>query len=199
MASYNDSEPIILDLSSPPFAIITLNIPQKKNAMDILLYKKLSSILQVSAVVKSWQAKSRDAKVRQRRQLARIDVLQLSTPILAQWMILYRSVLAGVPPRPLQAFSALTLHPQSVDRRPEIKVTLLTGRGDFFSAGADVKAVREGYDATNEDDARTASLRRLGESNLDLTRALYRHSKILVAGLNGPAVGEYRSRCYLGM
>ncbi|ORY89414.1 ClpP/crotonase-like domain-containing protein [Leucosporidium creatinivorum] len=120
--AYNSTEPIILDLSQPPFAIITLNIPAKKNALDGHLYKKLSAML------------------------------------------------------------------QSIDRRTEIKVTLLTGRGDFFSAGADVKAAREGFGAS-EEDARTGALRRLSESNLDLTRALYRHSKILVAGLNGPAIG----------
>lgn len=48
--AYNSSEPIILELSAP-FAIITLNIPAKKNAMDITLYKRLSSILQVSTAL----------------------------------------------------------------------------------------------------------------------------------------------------
>lgn len=69
-----------------------------------------------------------------------------------------------------------------------IKITVVTARGDFWSAGADVKAVREGFGQVDEE-ARTAALRRLSETNLDLTRAVYRHSKILVAGLNGPAIG----------
>lgn len=68
-------------------------------------------------------------------------------------------------------------------------MTVVTGRGDFFSAGADVKAAREGFGTVGEE-ARTAALRRLSESNLDLTRAIYRHTKILVAALNGPAIGE---------
>lgn len=49
MTSYNSSEPIILDLSHPGYAILTLNAPHKKNAMDITVYKQLSSMLQVSS------------------------------------------------------------------------------------------------------------------------------------------------------
>ncbi|GAA6003769.1 enoyl-CoA hydratase/isomerase family protein [Rhodotorula paludigena] len=110
---------ILLDFK-PPFAIITLNQPKKKNALDLHLYKRLSSIL------------------------------------------------------------------KEVDRNPEIYVTVLTGNGDFFSAGADVKSTREGFKG---EDARVASLERLSGSNLDMTRSFYTHSKILVAGLNGPAIG----------
>ncbi|GAA6042097.1 hypothetical protein JCM8097_003108 [Rhodosporidiobolus ruineniae] len=110
---------ILLELQ-PPFAIITFNQPQKKNALDSSLYKRLSSLL------------------------------------------------------------------QEVDRNPEIFVTVLTGKGDFFSAGADVKSAREAFSG---EDARLAALGRLSESNMDLTRSFYRHSKILVAGLNGPAIG----------
>lgn len=36
---------------------------------------------------------------------------------------------------------------------------------------------------------RSASLRRLTEGNADLARSLYQHRKILVAALNGPAIG----------
>ncbi|GAA6001357.1 hypothetical protein JCM10207_006623 [Rhodosporidiobolus poonsookiae] len=75
---------------------------------------------------------------------------------------------------------------REVDRNPEVFFTVLTGKGDFFSAGADVKAAREGFAGEN---ARVASLGRLSESNMDLTRSFYRHSKILIALLNGPAVG----------
>jgi peroxisomal 3,2-trans-enoyl-CoA isomerase len=41
----------------------------------------------------------------------------------------------------------------------------------------------------DEEDVRGSALTRLTEGNLDLARALYRHSKILIAGLNGPAIG----------
>lgn len=40
-----------------------------------------------------------------------------------------------------------------------------------------------------DEDVRDSSLKRLTEGNLNLARALYRHSKILIAGLNGPAIG----------
>ncbi|GAA5850385.1 hypothetical protein JCM8547_001856 [Rhodosporidiobolus lusitaniae] len=113
------SDAILLEFQ-PPFAIITFNQPQKKNALDSTLYQRLSSIL------------------------------------------------------------------QQVDRRSDVFITVVTGKGDFFSAGADVKAAREGFLG---EDARIASLGRLSESNMDLTRSFYNHSKILVAGLNGPAIG----------
>jgi len=116
MAS-NDA--ILLEIRAP-YAIITLNQPQKKNALDSTLYKRLSALL------------------------------------------------------------------QEIDAKPEVFVTVLTGRGDFFSAGADVKSTREALGGAN---ARVTSLERLSGSNLDLTRSFYRHSKILVAGLNGPAIG----------
>ncbi|KAM0791365.1 hypothetical protein ACM66B_005830 [Microbotryomycetes sp. NB124-2] len=120
MAPYITDEPIILEFQAP-FAIVTLNIPKKLNAMDSALYKRLSAIL------------------------------------------------------------------QSIDRRDDIYCTVITGRGKFFSAGADVKQTR--FDANSGADPRVASLGRLSEGNLDLARAMYRHSKVLVAGLNGPAIG----------
>ncbi|BGO99782.1 3,2-trans-enoyl-CoA isomerase [Rhodotorula toruloides] len=113
------ADAILVEIQAP-FAIITLNQPQKKNALDSTLYKRLSSIL------------------------------------------------------------------QDIDRKPEVFVTVLTGKGDFFSAGADVKATREAFSG---EDARVSALERLSGGNLDLTRSFYRHSKILVAGLNGPAIG----------
>ncbi|SCZ88340.1 BZ3500_MvSof-1268-A1-R1_Chr2-1g04346 [Microbotryum saponariae] len=115
----SSSEPILLDIKGP-YAIITLNQPAKKNALDLVLYKRLSTLI------------------------------------------------------------------QSVDVNPSVYITVLTGRGDFFSAGADVKQARA---QIGEEDVRGSTLRRLTESNLDLARALYRHSKILVAALNGPAIG----------
>ncbi|BGP40194.1 hypothetical protein JCM10450v2_004173 [Rhodotorula kratochvilovae] len=75
---------------------------------------------------------------------------------------------------------------QEIDANPAVFITVVTGKGDFFSAGADVKSTRE---SLGPKDARVTSLERLSGSNLDLTRAFYRHSKILVAGMNGPAIG----------
>ena len=47
MPHYNSSEAIILCFE-PPFAILTLNQPSKKNALSLDLYKQLASLLQVS-------------------------------------------------------------------------------------------------------------------------------------------------------
>ncbi|GAA5838842.1 hypothetical protein JCM3766R1_004225 [Sporobolomyces carnicolor] len=116
----NDKNSDMLLEVRAPFAIITFNTPAKKNAMDVILYKRLSSLL------------------------------------------------------------------RQVDRMDEVKITVLTGKGDFFSAGADVKAARASFE---DPEARINSLKRLTEGNMDLGRSFYQHSKVLVAALNGPAIG----------
>jgi len=73
---------------------------------------------------------------------------------------------------------------RSINSRNDCYCTVLTGAGTFFSSGADV-ANRH----VDSDDIRLAYLRRLGSSNMDLARSLYTHDKILIAALNGPAVG----------
>ncbi|GAA5894409.1 enoyl-CoA hydratase/isomerase family protein [Sporobolomyces salmoneus] len=113
------TDTMLLEIRAP-FAVITFNTPAKKNAMDTILYKRLSALL------------------------------------------------------------------QQVDKMEEVKITVLTGNGDFFSAGADVKAARASFD---DPEARINSLKRLTEGNMDLGRAFYQHSKVLVAALNGPAIG----------
>ena len=47
MPASTSTEDIILDLSQAPFAIITFNMPSKKNAMNGQQYKRLSQLLQV--------------------------------------------------------------------------------------------------------------------------------------------------------
>lgn len=66
-------------------------------------------------------------------------------------------------------------------------MTILTGKGRFFSAGADVSFPRG--EIEEGDNVRSAYIRRLSEGNIDLSRAMSTHSKILVAAMNGPAVG----------
>lgn len=43
----SSNESILLEFN-PPYATITLNLPHKKNALDIVGYKKLASMLNVS-------------------------------------------------------------------------------------------------------------------------------------------------------
>ena len=77
---------------------------------------------------------------------------------------------------------------RDIEKMDEIKITVLTGTGRFFSAGADVTTTRPGGDG-DKDQARREILRSFVANNLDITRAFYTHPKILVTALNGPAVG----------
>ncbi|KAK1149852.1 dodecenoyl-CoA isomerase [Aspergillus melleus] len=76
---------------------------------------------------------------------------------------------------------------REVDQRDDIFITVLTGTGRFFSAGADVTTTRPGGGLDN--DARREIMRGFVANNFDITRTFAHHSKILVAALNGPAVG----------
>jgi len=88
------------------------------------------------------------------------------------------------------AYYLLSCLMREVAAMPEITVTVLTGTGRFFSAGADVTTTRPGTEPnTDKDQARRDILRQFASNNLDITRSFYAHPKILVAALNGPAVG----------
>ncbi|OQU98197.1 hypothetical protein CLAIMM_04017 [Cladophialophora immunda] len=73
-----------------------------------------------------------------------------------------------------------------VAARDEILVTLLIGRGRFFSAGADVSVSRTQPPGT---DLYRHFLTYTVAANLNLARAFYMHPKILVTALNGPVIG----------
>jgi len=84
---------------------------------------------------------------------------------------------------------------RTIASNPDITITVLTGTGRFFSAGADVTTQRPaGSDpstssAADSDRARREVLQSFVANNLDITRSFYTHPKILVAALNGPTVG----------
>ncbi|KKY15742.1 putative peroxisomalenoylisomerase [Phaeomoniella chlamydospora] len=88
---------------------------------------------------------------------------------------------------------------QDVADNPAISVTILTGTGRFFSAGADVSSsIFSEYRPSFADPSIPASdrhafrrevFRSFIANNLDITRAFYMHPKILIGALNGPAVG----------
>ncbi|KAH7017933.1 ClpP/crotonase-like domain-containing protein, partial [Macrophomina phaseolina] len=67
-------------------------------------------------------------------------------------------------------------------------VTVLTGRGKYFSAGADLTS---GSGPADPSDPKTRKywLNRFAAGNADVTKAFYEHPKVLVCALNGPAVG----------
>ncbi|OCK91350.1 ClpP/crotonase [Cenococcum geophilum 1.58] len=79
---------------------------------------------------------------------------------------------------------AMCMH--EVAGRDDIYVTVLTGKGRFFSAGADVSI---GDAAPQNEDLRRFWLKNFVSNNLHITHAFYTHPKILVTALNGPAVG----------
>lgn len=75
---------------------------------------------------------------------------------------------------------------RQVAAMPDIYITVLTGKGRFFSAGADVSISRTL--APGEEPYRNY-LRNFVANNLNITEAFYTHPKILITALNGPAVG----------
>ncbi|KAF9701240.1 hypothetical protein EKO04_000183 [Ascochyta lentis] len=70
----------------------------------------------------------------------------------------------------------------------EVFITVLTGKGRFFSAGADVTFGAAQKSSTDIDE-RQMWLKNFVSNNLHITHAFYTHPKILVTALNGPAVG----------
>ena len=92
-----------------------------------------------------------------------------------------------------QMWQALGARVREAATHPEILCTVVTGSGTFYSAGANVKAAgsvfataAEGNDPT---ELRATFMKRLAAGNADVARAMYEHPKLLVAALNGPAIG----------
>lgn len=75
---------------------------------------------------------------------------------------------------------------REVAKRDDIYITILTGKGRYFSAGADV-TINRVLPVTA--DVRRETLKSFVSNNLEITNAFYTHPKILITALNGPAVG----------
>ncbi|KAJ5987751.1 hypothetical protein N7481_002961 [Penicillium waksmanii] len=75
---------------------------------------------------------------------------------------------------------------REISTRDEVTITVLTGVGRYFSAGADVSISRATPPGT---DVFRHGLQHTVANNLNITRAFYTHPKILVTALNGPAIG----------
>ena len=78
---------------------------------------------------------------------------------------------------------------RSVAARPDIYLTILTGTGRYFSAGADVSVKNPFPSSENIDSIRRDHLRNFVVNNLEVANAFYTHPKILVTALNGPVIG----------
>ncbi|KAI9164085.1 Cutinase transcription factor 1 beta [Paramyrothecium foliicola] len=75
---------------------------------------------------------------------------------------------------------------READANDNVIVTLIIGEGPFFSAGADL---RDSPPSMDDMVSRPYWLPKLVNNNLDVARAFYSHSKILVTALNGPVLG----------
>ncbi|KAL9075194.1 MAG: hypothetical protein Q9161_001880 [Pseudevernia consocians] len=75
---------------------------------------------------------------------------------------------------------------REVARRDDIFITILTGTGRYFSAGADVSVSRS---LSENADVRREHLRNFVSNNLEVANAFYTHPKILITALNGPVIG----------
>lgn len=75
---------------------------------------------------------------------------------------------------------------REVAARDDIFITILTGTGRYFSAGADVSV---GRSLSDHADVRRESLRNFVSNNLEVANAFYAHPKILITALNGPVIG----------
>ncbi|ETI22972.1 hypothetical protein G647_04768 [Cladophialophora carrionii CBS 160.54] len=79
---------------------------------------------------------------------------------------------------------------RDIAENPAISVTVITGSGRFFSAGANVTSTRPGVGPDmDKNAARNDILKGFVANNLDITRSFYAHPKVLIGALNGPTVG----------
>ncbi|KAK4443961.1 3,2-trans-enoyl-CoA isomerase [Podospora aff. communis PSN243] len=100
----------------------------------------------------------------------------------------------------MQQYYELSQCLREIATRPEVYITLIIGKGRYFSAGADVSASRPSASGTSSDltgpssEQDTSAIRQHWLSNflannLNTTQAFYTHPKILIVALNGPVVG----------
>ncbi|KAG6234164.1 hypothetical protein E4U25_006084 [Claviceps purpurea] len=84
-------------------------------------------------------------------------------------------------------YSALAVALNEIATRDEVVTTVLTGTGWFYSAGADATAAREA--PTLHTPNHCQWFQNYAALQLTITHAFSHHPKILVVGLNGPAIG----------
>ncbi|KAI0326568.1 ClpP/crotonase [Cubamyces sp. BRFM 1775] len=83
-------------------------------------------------------------------------------------------------------FDALTDALRTVDAREDVLVTIWQANGAWFSSGTSVAGSIDWAQCAT---VRGAFTHAIAAANTDFSRALYTHSKILVAALNGPVMG----------
>jgi len=86
-----------------------------------------------------------------------------------------------------EGYFQLASHMRTVATHDEVFITVLTGKGRYFSAGADV-----GISSAKPEVSGSLEqywLKNFVSNNLNVTHAFYTHPKILITALNGPAIG----------
>jgi len=76
---------------------------------------------------------------------------------------------------------------RDIDKRDDVLVTVWQATGKWFCAGTNVK--ERGEPSAETESLRSNFLRRVAHTTLDCGQALYSHTKVLVAALNGPVLG----------
>lgn len=81
---------------------------------------------------------------------------------------------------------------RAIDKREDVVATVWQANGKWFCTGTDVKRARTSPEVPNTPTQRSMRdylLNGVVAANTDCTHALYSHSKVLVAALNGPVMG----------
>lgn len=80
---------------------------------------------------------------------------------------------------------------RAIDKREDVVATVWKANGKWFCAGTDVKRTTSGEPntPTTQRSMRDCLINGVVAANTDCTHAIYSHSKILVAALNGPVMG----------
>ncbi|KAF8513111.1 ClpP/crotonase-like domain-containing protein [Hysterangium stoloniferum] len=73
-----------------------------------------------------------------------------------------------------------------IDKREDVLVTIWQATGEYFCSGTDVARTSKAQNPSETE--RQFFIQQVTRSNTDVTHALYTHSKILVAALNGPVL-----------
>jgi len=78
---------------------------------------------------------------------------------------------------------------RELNDHPDTVITVITGEGRFFSAGADVREQRAPEDPSSSPVSRKIAFMSRYTLAVEMLRSMIDHKKVLVVALNGPAVG----------
>ncbi|TFK54933.1 ClpP/crotonase [Heliocybe sulcata] len=80
---------------------------------------------------------------------------------------------------------------RNIDKREDVYVTIWQATGSWFCSGTNIKKTVQTPGETASTSVRSQYLAAVAGTSTDCGRALYSHSKLLVAALNGPVMGGF--------